>query len=474
MERGYREPRRQGGGEGGGGYGQGLGSGSGGGGRRRRGGRRRHGPRRGDYRGPRGDYDLQRQGPSRGSTEDPVYRDDRGYREEGQPLRGPRDEDGYADQAPPRERPAPPEPVAVSGILDMHKDGYGFLRSIKRYLCASPDDVFVPRSVVGRFGIRNGSEVEGMAEPRRDARSLALFEVRSINGLPPDDQRDLPHYRNLTSIKPGPRFTLEEESDLSLRVMDIFTPIGRGQRALIVAPPRTGKTVLIQKMANSILEHHPDCHVIMLLVDERPEEVTDMKRTVPGEILASSMDQDAAAHVKLASLALERARRLVEARKDVVLFLDSLTRMARAYNREGYGVGRTTTGGLEVGALDKPREFFGAARKCEQGGSLTIIATCLIETGSRMDDIIFQEFKGTGNMELYLERKLADRRVFPAFDLSRSGTRDEEKLLPPDWISQIYRVRRALAGMDVVEQMERLLSEMAKTKTNAEFLARYR
>ncbi len=375
---------------------------------------------------------------------------------------------------PPRERPAPVEPVAVTGILDMHREGYGFLRSLKKYLCASPDDVFVSRTIVGRYGIRNGSEIEGMAEPRRDARSLSVFEVKSINGQPPDNQRDMPHYKDLTSIKPGPRFTLEEEGDMSLRVIDLFTPIGRGQRALIVAPPRTGKTVLIQKLANSIIHHHPDCHVIMLLVDERPEEVTDMKRTVPAEVLASSMDQDAAAHVKLVALALERARRLVEAKKDVVLFLDSLTRMARAYNREGYGVGRTTTGGLEVGALDKPREFFGAARRCEQGGSLTIIATCLIETGSRMDDIIFQEFKGTGNMELFLERKLADRRVFPAFDLTKSGPRDEEKLLHPDALPLIHRVRRALSGMDVVEQMERLLPELAKSKVNAEFLLRYR
>jgi transcription termination factor Rho len=361
-----------------------------------------------------------------------------------------------------------------SGILEIHPEGFGFLRDPKNSYLPTPTDVYVAKSQIVRFQIREGAHLVGpLAPPKNPSKGPALMAVDTINGQEPEKHRELPQFKSLTSIDPNQRFDLEGGlNDISLRVMDLICPIGKGQRCLIVAPPRTGKTILLQKLAHAIATNHPDCHILMLLVDERPEEVTDMQRHVKGEVVSSSLDKVATAHARLAELVLERARRMVEMKKDVVILLDSLTRLARAYNRESGGH-RTMSGGLDSRAMEKPREFFGSARALEEGGSLTIIATCLVDTGSRMDQVIFEDFKGTGNAELVLHRPLAERRIFPAIDINASGTRKEEKLRHPMELERVFRMRRALAQFKPIEAMEALIPRVQKWPNNSSFLAQF-
>jgi transcription termination factor Rho len=359
------------------------------------------------------------------------------------------------------------------GVLETLPDGYGFLRAPDYNYLAGPDDIYVSPSQIRRFDLQTGDTVSGQIRPPKEGeRYFALLRVEAINFEPPEKVRNRVFFENLTPLYPQEKFALETEADnLSARVMDLMVPIGKGQRGLIVSPPRTGKTMLLQNLANSIAKNHPDVYLIVLLIDERPEEVTDMQRSVRGEVVSSTFDEPAQRHVQVAEMVIEKAKRLVEHRKDVVILLDSITRLARAYNTISPPSGKILSGGVDSNALQRPKRFFGAARNIEEGGSLTIVSTALIDTGSRMDDVIFEEFKGTGNLELHLDRKLADRRVFPAIDIAKSGTRKEELLLEKNDLNRIWVLRKVLNPLSPPEAMELLLSKMGKTKTNAEFLA---
>jgi transcription termination factor Rho len=363
--------------------------------------------------------------------------------------------------------------IFSEGVLEVLPDGFGFLRAPDYNYLPGPDDVYVSPSQIRKFDLQTGDTVQGQIRPPKEGeRYFALIKVESVNFEPPDRGKQKVFFENLTPLYPQERIRLETVGDnLSARVMDLMTPVGKGQRGLIVSPPRTGKTMLLQNIANSITANHPEVFLIVLLIDERPEEVTDMQRSVKGEVISSTFDEPAQRHVQVAEMVIEKAKRLVEHRKDVVILLDSITRLARAYNTVIPASGRVLSGGLDSNALQKPKRFFGAARTIEEGGSLTIIATALIDTGSRMDDVIFEEFKGTGNMEIHLDRKLADRRVFPAIDMQKSGTRKEELLLPADVLSRVYVLRKVLSPLSPSEAMELMLGKMGKTPTNADFLA---
>ncbi len=357
------------------------------------------------------------------------------------------------------------------GVLEINRDGSGFLRTADNNYLPGNRDLWVPRALIDKWRIREGSELVGPILPAPGNRGEALVALDTLNAAKPEACEDTPHFRDLITIDPLRRLLIElPGEDLSTRVVDLFAPMGFGQRALIVAPPRSGKTILMQQLAQAIAAHHPEAHLMTVLIDERPEEVTDFRRKVKGEVIASSLDRMASGHVRLAEIVLERARRMVEMGRDVVIFLDSLTRLARAYNREAPGSGRTLSGGLDSRTMEKPREFFGSARNTEGGGSLTIIATCLVDTGSRMDQVIFEDFKGTGNMELILDRSLAERRIFPAIDINGSGTRREEKLRTRDELDRIFRLRRMLASYKPIDAMEMLLPRLRKTQNNGTFL----
>jgi transcription termination factor Rho len=363
--------------------------------------------------------------------------------------------------------------IFSEGVLETLPDGFGFLRAPDYNYLAGPDDIYVSPSQIRKFDLHTGDTVSGQIRPPKEGeRYFALIKVEAVNFEAPDAARDKLFFENLTPLYPDERFKLETTADnLSSRVMDLITPIGKGQRGLIVAPPRTGKTMLLQSIAQSITTNHPEVFLIVLLIDERPEEVTDMQRSVKGEVIASTFDEPAQRHVQVAEMVIEKAKRLVEHRKDVVILLDSVTRLARAYNTVIPASGKVLSGGLDSNALQKPKRFFGAARNIEEGGSLTIMATALVDTGSRMDDIIFEEFKGTGNMEIHLDRKLVDKRVFPAIDILKSGTRKEELLLAREDLSRIWVLRKVLNPLSPVEAMELLLEKLSKTKSNAEFLS---
>ena len=361
------------------------------------------------------------------------------------------------------------------GTLEVLPDGFGFLRSPDYNYLPCPDDIYVSPSQIRRFGLKTGAIVAGQIRPpKENERYFALLRVEAINFEDPDKLSEKVGFDDLTAMHPSGRIMLETTADeLNMRVVDMVTPIGKGQRGLIVAPPRTGKTVLLQKIANSVLANHPDAYVMVLLIDERPEEVTDMERSVKGptaEVISSTFDEPASRHIQVAEMVIEKAKRMVEYGRDVVILLDSITRLARAYNTEAPHSGKILTGGIDASALQKPKRFFGAARKIEDAGSLTILATALVDTGSRMDEVIFEEFKGTGNMELHLDRRLVDKRIWPAIDVNRSGTRREELLFDPEEKQKIWILRRVLNDMNPVEAMELLTGRMRKTKTNAEFL----
>lgn len=363
--------------------------------------------------------------------------------------------------------------IFAEGVLECLPDGFGFLRSPDYNYLPGPDDVYVSPSQIRRFDLRTGDTISGQIRPPKDnERYFALLKVEAINFENPEVTKEKVFFDNLTPLYPEAAFQLERAKDeMSTRVMALMTPIGKGQRGLIVSPPRTGKTMLLQSIAHSITSNHPDVYLIVLLIDERPEEVTDMERNVKGEIISSTFDEPASRHVQVADMVIEKAKRLVEHKRDVVILLDSITRLARAYNAVVPPSGKILSGGVDSNALHRPKRFFGAARNTEEGGSLTIIATALIDTGSRMDDVIFEEFKGTGNMELHLDRRLVDRRVFPAIDIKRSGTRKEELLLDREMLQRIWILRKLLNPMGVVESMEFLLEKMGRTNSNAEFLA---
>ena len=362
------------------------------------------------------------------------------------------------------------EPDLVTGVLEVLPDGYGFLRS-SNYLPGS-DDVYVSPSQIRKFNLKTGDLITGKTRAAKDTEKYqALLFVEAVNGDKPEVAAKRPDFDTLTPIYPDKRITLEHNpADLSTRLIDIISPIGKGQRGLIVAPPKAGKTILLQKIANSIEKNHPDLKVIVLLIDERPEEVTDMERSINGDVVYSTFDEVPEHHIRVAEMVLERAQRLVEQKKDVIILLDSITRLARAYNLTIPPTGRTLSGGLDPGALHKPKRFFGAARNIEEGGSLTILATALIETGSRMDDVIYEEFKGTGNMEVHLDRKLSERRIFPAIDLNRSGTRREEKLLDQDELEAVWHIRKALGAGQTAEVAGFLIDRLTMTKTNRQFI----
>ena len=359
------------------------------------------------------------------------------------------------------------------GVIEILPDGFGFLRAPDYNYLPGPDDIYVSPSQIRRFNLKVGDTVSGQIRPPKDSeRYFALLKVETINLESPEKARDKILFDNLTPLYPMQRLELETTSDnLSARVMDLLTPIGMGQRGLIVSPPRTGKTMLMQSIANSITKNHPDVVLMVLLIDERPEEVTDMQRSVKGEVISSTFDEPATRHVQVAEMVIEKAKRMVEHKKDVVILLDSITRLARAYNTVVPPSGKVLSGGVDSNALHKPKRFFGAARNIEEGGSLTIISTALIDTGSRMDEVIFEEFKGTGNMEIYLDRKLADRRVFPAIDINRSGTRKEELLMKDDVLKRIWLLRKVLQPLNTVDAMEFLLEKMNDTKDNDDFLS---
>ncbi|MFP4313069.1 MAG: transcription termination factor Rho [Alphaproteobacteria bacterium] len=365
-------------------------------------------------------------------------------------------------------------PISGTGVLEVLQDGFGFLRSPEENYLPGPDDIYVSPSQVRRFGLRTGDIVEGeIRAPKDSERYFALLRVGSINSEPPEKIRHRINFDNLTPLYPERKIKLElddptKKSNVQ-RVMELTAPIGFGQRALIVAPPRTGKTVMLQNIATSIAENHPDAYLIVLLIDERPEEVTDMARTVRGEVISSTFDEPASRHVQVAEMVMEKAKRLVEHKRDVVILLDSITRLARAYNTVVPSSGKVLTGGVDANALQRPKRFFGAARNIEQGGSLTIISTALIDTGSRMDEVIFEEFKGTGNSEIVLDRKLADKRVFPAIDIQKSGTRKEELLVDKDTLQKMWVLRRILNPMGTVDAVEFLLGKMKTSKNNDEF-----
>ncbi len=358
------------------------------------------------------------------------------------------------------------------GVLEILPDGFGFLRSPYYNYLPCPEDIYVSPSQIRRFALRTGDLVDGeIRSPKDKERFFALLRVEKVNEGDPEKSRGKVPFENLTPLFPQKRFLLEREPDeISMRVMDIFTPIGMGQRGLIVAPPRTGKTVLLQKIANSISANHPEVYLIVLLIDERPEEVTDMERSTKAEVLSSTFDEPPERHVQVAEMVIEMAKRLVECGRDVVILLDSITRLARAYNTLAPHSGKILSGGVDSNALHKPKRFFGAARNIEHGGSLTIIATALVDTGSRMDEVIFEEFKGTGNMELGLDRRLVDKRIFPAINIEKSGTRKEELLLHPDELGKVWILRKALNGVPPVEAMELVVTRLKKNKSNAEFL----
>lgn len=358
------------------------------------------------------------------------------------------------------------------GVVEVLPEGFGFLRSPDYNYLPCPDDIYISPSQIRRFGIRTGAVVSGQIRPPKDTeRYFALLRVEAINFENPEIMGEKIVFDDLTPLHPAERLFLEKDAtELETRIMDLVTPIGKGQRGLIVAPPRTGKTVLLQKIANSITKNHPEVYLIILLIDERPEEVTDMDRSVDAEVIGSTFDEPASRHLQVAEMVIEKAKRMVEYGKDVVVLLDSITRLARAYNTEIPHSGKILSGGVDASALQKPKRFFGAARNIEEGGSLTIIATALVDTGSRMDEVIFEEFKGTGNMELHLDRKLADRRLFPAIDITRSGTRKEELIVNAEEIKRMWLLRKVLNEMNPVEAMELLKNRLAKTKTNAEFL----
>jgi len=364
------------------------------------------------------------------------------------------------------------ESVYGEGVLEILSEGFGFLRSTDSNYLPGPDDIYVSPSQIKKFGLRTGDTTSGQIRPPKDnEKYFALLKVESINYDDPSVVRDKIIFDNLTPIYPDERAILETSHNiLSTRVMDLFTPIGKGQRALIVAPPRTGKTMLLQAIANSITENHKEIYLIVLLIDERPEEVTDMMRSVKGEVISSTFDEPATRHVQVAEIVIEKAKRLVEHKKDVVILLDSITRLARAYNTVVPSSGKILSGGIDASAMQKPRRFFGAAKNIEEGGSLTIVATALIDTGSRMDEVIFEEFKGTGNSEIYLDRKLAEKRVFPAIDINKSGTRKEELLLGNSDLSRIWLLRKVLQPMNPVEAMEFLLEKLSDTESNIDFL----
>jgi transcription termination factor Rho len=363
--------------------------------------------------------------------------------------------------------------IFSEGVLECLPDGFGFLRAPEYNYLPGPDDVYVSPSQIRRFDLRTGDTVSGQIRPPKEGeRYFALIKVDAINFEPPEEARNKIFFDNLTPLYPQARFKMEtSKENFSGRVMDLLTPIGKGQRGLIVAAPRTGKTMLLQSIANSITTNHPEVSLIVLLIDERPEEVTDMQRSVKGEVISSTFDEPASRHVQVAEMVIEKAKRLVEHKKDVVILLDSITRLARAYNTVVPPSGKVLSGGVDSNALQRPKRFFGAARNIEEGGSLTIVASALVDTGSRMDDVIFEEFKGTGNMEIHLDRKLMDKRVFPAIDITKSGTRKEELLLPPDEFKRVIVLRRVLNPLSPVESMELLIDKLSKTRTNAEFLA---
>jgi transcription termination factor Rho len=360
----------------------------------------------------------------------------------------------------------------AEGVLEILPDGYGFLRAPESNYLPGPDDIYVSPSQIRRFNLRTGDTVSGQVRPPKEGeRYFALIKLEALNFDPPDAQQDKVLFDNLTPLYPQQRLTLETRPDnLLARVLDMMTPIGKGQRGLIVAAPRTGKTMILQNIASSIAINHPEVVLIVLLIDERPEEVTDMQRSVKGEVVSSTFDEPATRHVQVAEMVIEKAKRLVEHGRDVVILLDSITRLARAYNAIVPSSGKVLSGGVDSNALQRPKRFFGAARNIEGGGSLTIMATALVETGSRMDDVIFEEFKGTGNMEIVLDRKMADRRIFPAVDMNKSGTRKEELLLPKEELNRIWVLRKVLNTLSAVEAMELMLERLAKTKSNKEFL----
>ncbi len=358
------------------------------------------------------------------------------------------------------------------GVLEILPDGFGFLRAPDANYLPGPDDIYISPSQIRRFALRTGDTVAGQIRPPKEGeRYFALLKVSEVNFENPSKMKEKTFFDNLTPLYPDQSLTLETDPDNSAaRIMDLLAPIGKGQRGLIVAPPRTGKTVLLQSLANSIAVNHPEVYLIVLLIDERPEEVTDMQRSVKGEVISSTFDEPATRHVQVAEMVIEKAKRLVEHQRDVVILLDSITRLARAYNTIVPSSGKILSGGVDAHALHKPKRFFGAARNIEEGGSLTIIATALIDTGSKMDEVIFEEFKGTGNMELHLDRRLADKRTFPAMDINRSGTRREELLVDESHLQRIWLLRKVLSSMNTVDSMEFLLEKMADTKTNQEFL----
>jgi transcription termination factor Rho len=362
--------------------------------------------------------------------------------------------------------------IFSEGVLECLPDGFGFLRAPEYNYLPGPDDVYVSPSQIRRFDLRTGDTISGQIRPPKEGeRYFALIKVDAINFEPPEESRNKIFFDNLTPLYPNERVKLETVKDnYSGRIMDLLTPLGKGQRGLIVSPPRTGKTMLLQSIANSITANHPEIVLIVLLIDERPEEVTDMQRSVHGEVISSTFDEPAARHVQVAEMVIEKAKRLVEHKRDVVILLDSITRLARAYNTIVPPSGKVLSGGVDSNALQRPKRFFGAARNIEEGGSLTIIATALIDTGSRMDDVIFEEFKGTGNQEIHLDRKLVDKRVFPAIDINKSGTRKEELLQPKEELTRVWVLRKVVAPLSQVETMELLLDRLSKTRSNAEFL----
>ncbi|MDA1093314.1 MAG: transcription termination factor Rho [Acidobacteria bacterium] len=363
--------------------------------------------------------------------------------------------------------------IFSEGVLEVLPDGFGFLRAPDYNYLPGPDDIYVSPSQIRKFDLQTGDTVSGQIRPPKEGeRYFALIKVEAVNFESPEHAREKIFFENLTPLYPQEAVTLETSpSNLSGRVMDLMTPIGKGQRGLIVAAPRTGKTMLLQSIAQSIAANHPDVYLIVLLIDERPEEVTDMQRSVDGEVISSTFDEPAQRHVQVAEMVIEKAKRLVEHKKDVFILLDSVTRLARAYNTVIPPSGKVLSGGLDSNALQKPKRFFGAARNIEEGGSLTIMATALVDTGSRMDDVIFEEFKGTGNMEIHLDRKLVDKRVFPAIDIQKSGTRKEELLISPEDLNRVWVLRKVLNPLSAVEAMELLLDKMSKTKSNQDFLA---
>lgn len=365
-------------------------------------------------------------------------------------------------------------PIFGDGVLEVLQDGFGFLRSPEANYLPGPDDIYVSPSQIKRFALRTGDVVEGQIRAPNDGeRYFAMLKINTINFDQPEKVRHRINFDNLTPLYPDERLKCEIENpnrkDLTTRITDLIAPLGKGQRALIVAPPRTGKTVMLQNIAHAIAQNHPECYLIVLLIDERPEEVTDMARSVKGEVVSSTFDEPAARHVQVAEMVIEKAKRLVEHKKDVVILLDSITRLARAYNTVVPSSGKVLTGGVDANALQRPKRFLGAARNVEEGGSLTIIATALIDTGSRMDEVIFEEFKGTGNSEIHLDRRLYEKRVFPSIQLNRSGTRREELLLAPEVLQKTRILRQFMYNMDEIEAMEMVLKQMRATKTNSEF-----